>query len=81
MTDCIYAQNALSGFLDSHTGRCALGPTHPPATHHARNGGWCGNVCGPCADKEAKQKGSIVREIQSKPTTRHYRIVAQTIEI
>lgn len=67
MDDCIFITNPLSGFVGSHNGRCSRGiatpDVHLGATHHVRFNGWCGRVCGQCADEMKKRTGAVVREI------------------
>lgn len=50
----IHQANPAGGFASVHSRFCCRGngtPCEEDATHHVRDAGWCGNVCGSCAKK------------------------------
>lgn len=69
-TDCLYSINPMGGGVGSHNGRCSLGLESPDihlrASHHVRDGVWCGRVCNQCATAQNKLKGVIVRELTAE---------------
>lgn len=65
--DCLFVINPMGGGVSTHNHRCSLGVESPEihlhASHHVRDGIWCGKVCGLCAKAQSKLKGAIVREL------------------